>query len=649
MKHILLLLTFCFSVHASAQAPAVWSNDFSDPTEWISTSEGGISDFWSIGLTGPAGTFPILPINSLTALNGFALFDSDWSCSGNQIANLTYNDVIDCSGLYSVEIKFAQMYQRFNDSTFVYVSNDNGLTWDKYSVNTNYVTNSISNNPELVVLDISTTAANSSQVKIRFQFWSPSDYQGPANGGPGCGYAWMIDDVSVGPKSNSLDGYTFYDENQNGQFDVDELGIPHVPLTINEYTFYSNNTGYYLAEFPSNNLVQLDLPAHLSASTSSYQTTFSTEYGQSENFDFPIQINSMVADLQLNLFSLSVINPGFSTYFKAIVQNNGTTSESGTITVELPENFGTTSILPSGSVANGNLITFPFNNLQPFTSQEYLLVFVVSPPPTIIAGSVLTFSASLSEIANDLHPEDNATVLIETAVGSYDPNDILMTRGPIVSPSSVQQGDWFTYRIRFQNSGSYQTTFIKVNDQLSPQLDWSTFEPIATSHPAEVTLKETGELEYNFPDIVLLPDTVDLELSQGYILYRIKPLPTLSIGQIVQNQAFIYFDFNEAIITNIDTVRIDVPQGLTKTSKAEVLLYPNPARNVLTISSSTNEKPKLLAITVSDVSGRIVYQENKRETTFLANQIDISLLKSGFYQLTCETSTGRFTKSFVKN
>jgi len=649
MKHILLLLSFCFSLHASAQAPVIWQNDFSNPADWTSTSLGHPSDAWVVGTNVPSGSVPIPAIESASGGN-FAIFDSDLSCSENQIVDLTYIDVIDCSGLNLVDLKFAQMYRRFNDSTFVYVSNDNGFTWDKYSVNTNYGVNFISNNPEIVVLDISTTAANSSQVKIRFQFWSPSSYQGPGNGGPGCGYAWMIDDVSVGPKANTLDGYTFYDANQNGQFDFDEVGIPNVPLSINEYTFYSNNNGYYQAEFPSNNIVQIDLPAHLTTSTSSYQTTFSSEYGQSESFDFPIQINSMVADLQLNLFSLSVINPGFTTYFKAIVHNNGTTSESGTITVELPENFGTlTSTLPGGSIVNGNLITIPFNNLQPFASQEYLLVFTVSPPPTMVAGTVLTFSANLSDIANDLHPEDNSTVLIETAVGSYDPNDILMTRGPIVSPSSVQQGDWFTYRIRFQNSGSYQTTFIIVNDQLSPQLDWSTFEPIATSHPAEVTLNETGELEYNFPDIVLLPDTVDLELSQGYILYRIKPLPTLSIGQIVQNQAFIYFDFNDAIITNIDTVRIDIPQGLTINTKAEVVLYPNPARNVLTISSSSNEKLRLLAITVSDVSGKIVFQENKSETTYLANQIDISLLRSGFYQLTCETANGRFTKSFVKN
>lgn len=181
----------------SASRDVIWTNDFSNAADWQSTTEGDAGDAWVIGTTAPAGQFAIDPIESTTAGNGFALFDSDLSCSGNQVVNLTLTDSIDCSLYPQLILEFEQFYVRFNDSTFVFVSADNGNSWDKYPVNQSFTTNTASTNPETVKVNISATAGNQAQVKIRFQFWSPSSYAGPGNGGPGCAYAWMIDDVQL--------------------------------------------------------------------------------------------------------------------------------------------------------------------------------------------------------------------------------------------------------------------------------------------------------------------------------------------------------------------------------------------------------------------------------------------------------------------
>ena len=66
----------------------IWTNDFSVPADWTITSEAG-PGAWVIGTAIPSGQFLIAPITSTTADNGFALFDSDLDCSGNQITNLT--------------------------------------------------------------------------------------------------------------------------------------------------------------------------------------------------------------------------------------------------------------------------------------------------------------------------------------------------------------------------------------------------------------------------------------------------------------------------------------------------------------------------------------------------------------------------------
>ncbi|MBL4585836.1 MAG: T9SS type A sorting domain-containing protein [Flavobacteriales bacterium] len=175
---------------------AIWEDDFSTPANWVIANEAANADDWVIGTAGPAGPLPIPAITSTSGGN-FALFDSDNYCSGDEVANLTTASSIDLSGFSAVVLEFEQFYRRFNDSTFVLVSTD-GTNWVKYAVNESFGTNDqTGDNPDLVAVNISATAANEAQVWIRFQFWSPSTYTGPGNGGPGCAYAWMIDDVAI--------------------------------------------------------------------------------------------------------------------------------------------------------------------------------------------------------------------------------------------------------------------------------------------------------------------------------------------------------------------------------------------------------------------------------------------------------------------
>lgn len=176
----------------------LWSNNFDTPADWTIDNEAGNTDDWVIGSAGPAGPFAIAAITSTSGGN-FALFDSDNYCSGDQVANVTTAMPITVlAATPGVILQFEQNYRRFNDSTFVFVSTD-GINWDKYHANENYGTNDSSPNPELVQVNITPTAGNAATVWIRFQFWSPSTYSGPGSGGPGCAYAWMVDDVEIHP------------------------------------------------------------------------------------------------------------------------------------------------------------------------------------------------------------------------------------------------------------------------------------------------------------------------------------------------------------------------------------------------------------------------------------------------------------------
>lgn len=180
----------------------IWADDFSMPANWTINHAAGTTGDWVIGPNPPAGLFPIDPINSTTSVNGFARFDSDSICSGDQIGNITTTSPIDLSAYAGIRLTFSQYYRRYHDSTYVLVSTDN-MNWTKFEVNGNLVANDFSANndanvnPEVVTVDISSVAGGQATVYIGFQFFSPDTNASGTDSLAGCGYAWMVDDVML--------------------------------------------------------------------------------------------------------------------------------------------------------------------------------------------------------------------------------------------------------------------------------------------------------------------------------------------------------------------------------------------------------------------------------------------------------------------
>ncbi|RTY93626.1 T9SS type A sorting domain-containing protein [Flavobacterium sp. GT3R68] len=74
-------------------------------------------------------------------------------------------------------------------------------------------------------------------------------------------------------------------------------------------------------------------------------------------------------------------------------------------------------------------------------------------------------------------------------------------------------------------------------------------------------------------------------------------------------------------------------------------VYPNPAKNVITISN--NENILINEITISDLNGRIVKHLNSAEIS--ENQINVSDLESGMYMMNIQSDKGSLIKKFIKN
>lgn len=169
-------------------------------------------------------------------------------------------------------------------------------------------------------------------------------------------------------------------------------------------------------------------------------------------------------------------------------------------------------------------------------------------PQTLLSATANIFPNSS---ALDLNPLNNTFAHSALVTCSYDPNDKEVSpKG--CGPTGLINSQPLTYTIHFQNLGSGPAYEVQVHDQLDPNLDVSTFEVLGTSHNYGLTMNGS-EMVWTFPNILLPAQVDDDDGSNGYITYRVNPLPARPEGTVITNQAAIYFDNNPPVLTPTTT------------------------------------------------------------------------------------------------
>lgn len=255
------------------------------------------------------------------------------------------------------------------------------------------------------------------------------------------------------------------------------------------------------------------------------------------------------------------------------------------------------------------------------------------------SGNMICVYVDVTPIGGDNDSSNNSFDFCYEVQNSHDPN-MKETYPEIVEPNYE---DWFTYTIHFQNTGTAPAINIHLRDTLDSHLDLNTFEVIAYSHQNYTTLNGNA-LMIQFPDIWLADSTTSADSSKGYIQYRIKPNPGLTAGTHIYNTASIYFDFNEAIVTNttLNLFRPIVSSVNGPAENKELNLYPNPAKENITLRYSASND---YLVSISDVTGRILRTMNMSNSE---NTVSITDLESGIYLMTIIDSGKIITKRFVK-
>ncbi|MEO0790563.1 MAG: T9SS type A sorting domain-containing protein, partial [Bacteroidota bacterium] len=174
-------------------------------------------------------------------------------------------------------------------------------------------------------------------------------------------------------------------------------------------------------------------------------------------------------------------------------------------------------------------------------------------------------------------------------IGSYDPNDKQALPRGFGELNYIEANTPLEYLIRFQNTGTDTAFNVRIEDQLSDFLDPSTIVPGAASHPYRMSLDEDGLLTFHFNDIMLPDSNVNQEASNGFVQFSIQQTTDNPIGTLIENNAAIYFDFNEPIITNqvwhtVGEEFITVSSYELLETETTLLIAPNPLKSFTRIS-----------------------------------------------------------------
>lgn len=407
--------------------------------------------------------------------------------------------------------------------------------------------------------------------------------------------------------SISFDNFRYFDDAyiikglvrndaQSDGCDVTDLAIPNVKISTDdgtrkisrftnregEYDFYPTQGSYtvspedispYFTFFPGSTDIELN------------------EINTIEDIEFCLKPNGIHPDLELTLIPTIDARPGFDTTYKLIYENVGTTILSGTINLQYDyEKLNFKNAQPSTTANTASSLSWSYESLNPFESKSISIKFNVYAPPITSISEKLSFTAEGIHNSVDETPENNTFILNTTIIGSYDPNDKTVLEGPEIATNELDK--YLHYVIRFQNTGTASAINVRIEDELDPNLDWSTFLPLEMSHEGTIEITDDSKVEFIFNDINLPHEALDSEGSNGYLSFKIKPKSDIVAGSLIKGKADIYFDFNPPIITNevITEVVEELPLTINSFSVTALSCYES-ADGVIEIAVSGGAEP----------------------------------------------------------
>lgn len=280
---------------------------------------------------------------------------------------------------------------------------------------------------------------------------------------------------------------------------------------------------------------------------------------------------------------------------------------------------------------NGDTMLVQLDALAPGQEQEVWLDFTLPADPALME-EVAFLRAALDPLPEETSLEDNVRVLEQLIYASFDPND--KTVSPVGSSPDYSVDTTvhrLQYMIRFQNTGNYPATTVRLEDPMPSMLDMGSLHVLGSSHHPMHIYAYDSILYFEFPSIMLPDSTSDPAGSQGWVTFEVDVMPGMQYGDSIGNVAYIYFDQNPPIITPPAVTHFGPPsttsviEAPVPSTRAGFILVPNPAVRRVAVVPSDPAEP-IRSLEVLDLQGRSV-----SVPILQGHIIDLDGLNSGSY------------------
>ena len=157
----------------------------------------------------------------------------------------------------------------------------------------------------------------------------------------------------------------------------------------------------------------------------------------------------------------------------------------------------------------------------------------------------------------------------------------------------------------------------------------------------------SNTVNWKFNNIQLPPSISNSNVGKGYVMYKIKPKTGYAVGDIIPNTAEIFFDTNPAVVTNTFENEFVSQLSIPEYSNNTVTVYPNPAKEQITIQLSPNNFIK--QVDLVDMLGRLIMTKHypSSNTTEI---LSINDVENGTYLLEITTDNNqKATKKILVN
>ena len=426
----------------------------------------------------------------------------------------------------------------------------------------------------------------------------------------------------------SLKGRIYLDVNGNLSPDAADFFVPSVLLESQPGTFYglTNTSGSYTiyADTGASSTIQpisTNFPYVQSYVPASYTVDPSGKAFLGDTFNFRLVALPNVTDAEVFLTG-SRARPGFDASATVLVKNKGTALLQSDIKLLIPSTWQLEDAEPDFSERIGD--TLIWRNISLGLLKDTTLYVLFTVPANTPINTSYEYEAIAVTTLQDTTPLNNIFKLKGTVTGSYDPNDKLVTPEQILPDYSTEQE--LIYTIRFQNTGNDTAFNVSILDTIRNPLQLNTFRLIGSSHQCEVLFKTDNVLEFYFPNILLPDSTTNEPASNGFVMFAMKPEAGLGAGSDILNNAAIFFDYNEPIITAFALTGVRTSVNTTFSTNTPLMMYPNPTSKTFRFGLTNVAEDGNLSI--MDVQGRVVLT---RYLSSLNEDIDVSALTPGMY------------------